>query len=254
MEISLIKAIIPWVLPPGVNFVGIVLGFALLRGRHKTAWVLIGSSLITLYAFSTFAVASALQVSLQQYPVADPETLLAEKVQAIVVLGGGRYPEGPEFGAETVSVDSFSRLRYAAYLYRKTELPVLSTGGSVHGEDGSEAELAKVALETEFNVPVRWTETEARNTAENASLSLKLLAEHGISKIALVTHAVHMPRSVKVFERVGFDVTPAPTLLSTRGDGDYGILSSVMPSARALSTSVACMHEYLGMLWYAIRY
>ena len=254
MELSLIKAITPWVLPPGANFVGVVLGLALLRRWRKTAWVLIGSSLTALYILSTYLVASALQGSLERYPVADPETLLAEKVQAIVVLGGGRYPVGPEFGAETVSVDSFSRLRYAAHLHRKTHLPILATGGAVHGESRPEAELAKIALETEFNVPVRWTETESRITAENAALSFKLLAQHGITKIALVTHASHMPRSVQVFERVGFDVTPAPTLLSTRGDGNYGLLSTVVPSARALNTTVVCLHEYLGMLWYAIRY
>ena len=58
--------------------------------------------------------------------------------------------------------------------------------------------------------------------------------------------------SVQVFERMGFDVTPAPTLLSTRGDGNYSLLSAVVPSARALNTTVVCLHEYLGMLWYAI--
>ena len=105
------------------------------------------------------------------------------------------------------------------HISRKTHLPILATGGAVHGESRPEAELAKIALETEFNVPVRLTETKSRITAENAALSFKLLAQHGIRKIALVTHAFHMPRSVQVFERVGFDVTPAPTLLSSAVTG-----------------------------------
>ena len=94
MELSLINAITPWVLPPSANFVGVALGLVLLRRWRKTAWVLIGSSLTALYFLSTYLVASALRGSLERYPVADPETLLAEKAQAIVVLGGGRYPVG----------------------------------------------------------------------------------------------------------------------------------------------------------------
>ena len=73
MELSLIKAITPWVLPPGANFVGVVLGLALLRrwrtipGAHRVM-------LTALYILSTYLVASALQGSLERYPVADPET------------------------------------------------------------------------------------------------------------------------------------------------------------------------------------
>ena len=91
---------------------------ALLRRWRKTAWVLIGSSLTALYS-QYLPGSERFARQLGAIPGCGSGTLLAEKVQAIVVLGGGRYPVGPEFGAETVSVKSFSRLRYAAHLHRK---------------------------------------------------------------------------------------------------------------------------------------
>ena len=81
-------------------------------------------------------------------------------------------------------------------------LPILVSGGSPN-RGKAEAEVMRDVLEQEFHVPVQWLETSSRVTGENAALSMAMLAKSGITSVALVTDAVHMPRAKLEFERVG---------------------------------------------------
>jgi uncharacterized SAM-binding protein YcdF (DUF218 family) len=254
MEFMFVKAVTPWILPPGVNFLVLVMGALCMRRWRRIGAVLIGCSLFTLYAMSTHDGASFLRSGLNTYQSPVPHELRDDGVEAIVIMGGGRYRVGPEFGGETVSAATSTRLRYGAYLHRLSGLPILVTGGSVYGESNSEAQLMKLAAARDFRVEVKWVEGQAQNSAENALRSATILAREGVKKIALVTHDVHMGRSVWAFERAGLLVVPAPTILDAPGDGSYGYLSTVFPSARALAVSSDVLHEYFGTLWYSLRY
>jgi uncharacterized SAM-binding protein YcdF (DUF218 family) len=96
----------------------------------------------------------------------------------------------------------------------------------------------------DYGVTLRWLEDRSRDTAENASLLTPILRRDGIKKIALVTDAVHMPRSVLEFERQGLAITPAPTgfVLPTRS----GLLMW-LPSTDGISASTRVLHELLGL-------
>lgn len=106
---------------------------------------------------------------------------------AIVVLGAGRNLGALEYGGETVSGGTLERLRYAAQLARRTRLPVLVTGGKPDGGTASEGQLMADVLERDFGVPVRWIESRAKNTEQNAVLSAALMAQSEITHILLVT-------------------------------------------------------------------
>lgn len=153
----------------------------------------------------------------------------------------------------TVNSRTLERLRYAATLGRKTGLPILVSGGQVFKRnEPPESVLMAGVLEKEFNIAVRWQEGRSRNTAENALYSRILLQALNIDRIVLVTHAFHMSRALTEFKRVGFDVQPAPTgYLST--EENLSLLSFI-PSAQALTVSSFVFHEYLGLLWYRLRY
>ena len=86
----------------------------------------------------------------------------------------------------------------------------------------------KEVLEKEFRVPVRWIEEASGNTRENAYKSFAILKKDGISRIALVTHAWHMPRAAREFEQAGFKVIPAATAYTTRYKTD---LFAFIPTA-----------------------
>ena len=237
-----------FLLPPLSLLLVMLIGFLLRRKRPRTAHTLIAGAFIFLWLLATPFVAETLLQSLEGSPQAlNHQTNTAD---AIVVLGGGTYFNMPEYAGDTVSSATLERIRYAAKLYRDTHKPILLTGGAPLGNSISEAQLMRNVLEEEFNTPVKWIETESNNTFENARYSFNLLQKSGIRRIFLVTHAWHMPRSVKVFQAAGFEVIPAPTLFTTR----YQInLLAFIPSASALHSSQKYLHEMIGMLWYQLK-
>lgn len=126
---------------------------------------------------------------------------------AILVLGGGRVPRAPEFGAADLSPDSLERLRFGVHLARATGLPIAFSGGTGWSQrrdvGAAEAEVARRVAERDFLKPIQWIEPDSRDTVENAIFSIRLLKGAGIRRIVLVTHAWHMPRALRAFERIG---------------------------------------------------
>jgi uncharacterized SAM-binding protein YcdF (DUF218 family) len=176
---------------------------------------------------------------------------LRNRAGAIVVLGGGRML-APEYGGDTVSQDTTERLRYAVRLHRASGLPLLVTGGAVFGEVVSEGELMQQALLDDFRVRAAWVESRSRNTYENALYTRPLLDGAGIHRILLVTHALHMPRALWAFRRVGIDAIPAP--MGYAGGGSGPLLLDLLPSSRGLSLSTGALHEWIGIVWYRLAY
>lgn len=235
-------------LPPGLFILLMLLGFLL----RRLFFVIL--ALLILYILSTPFVARQLISGLEVYP-ALTETQIGEgQAQAIVVLGAGRYLAAPEYSADTVSAAALVRLRYAAYLHRKTGLKIYATGGIPYQEGTvPEAELAKQALENELGTGPVEVEDDSNNTRENAQLTAKLLERDGIQKVYLVSHAWHLPRAVTEFERVGIKVVPAPTRFYGGGPEKKPTYRMWLPNIGALMLSRTALHEYLGQAWYEMR-
>ncbi len=246
---SLVKAL---VLPPAFQIVLALVGLILFLRYRRTGISLIALSLASLYLFSIVPVARALLMGLEIHPPLHDE-IMTDVNQAIVVPGGGRYTEAPEYGGDTVGVHTLERLRYAAVLLERTGLPILVSGGSPTAEGVPEATLMSRALEQSFAVQADWTETRSRNTAENAEYSARILQEEDVNRIVLVTHASHMRRAVWAFEKTGLEVIPAPTAYVTYKLNDQR-LPWFIPSMDALNGSHRALYEYFGFWWYRLRY
>ena len=132
-------------------------------------------------------------VALQGEPALDPEAL-PDDAEAIIILGAAAARLAPEYGGTTVGSFALVRLRYGASLHRRTQLPVLVTGGPVHGMEVTAAELMAETLEQELGTPVRWQERRAFNTHENALFAAEMLEAEGIRRVLVVTHAFHIQR------------------------------------------------------------
>ena len=237
-----------FLLPPLSLLLIAALGLCLWRKHPFSARMLLTFSFAMLWLLSTPYIADGLLHRLEGEPYAtDTKIPLAD---AIVVLGGGTYFHAPEYGGDTVSKETLERLRFAAKLQRETGKPILVSGGNPLGNSLSEGQQMKQVLEREFNVPVRWEETESDNTLQNAQLSYSMLKSAGIQRIYLVTHAWHMPRSVQAFQATGLQIIPAPTAYTTRYQTD---LLTFIPSATALRDSRTFFHELIGMLWYRLK-
>ncbi len=173
--------------------------------------------------------------------------------EAIVVLGSGRNLNVPEYaGGESTSLAGIERLRYAAHLHRATGLPILVTGGSPLAEARSEAELMRDVLQDEFQVPVKWLETESHTTWQNAQFTDEILATAGIQSAWLVTQAWHMPRSLYAFRNRKVQYLPASVSYSGAIQWtDYHM--NYIPQATALVRSSIALHEWIGLWWYRLR-
>jgi uncharacterized SAM-binding protein YcdF (DUF218 family) len=243
---ALLKSLL---LPPALQLLTLLLAWLLWRRWPRFARLLALLSLLSLYLLSTPWVSLQLLSYLTRDVVA-VNLQAAPAAQAIVVLGGGRHRQAAEFGGrDTVSAMTLQRLRYAAALQRQTGLPLLVSGGRVFGEPQSEAELMAGVLVQELAVPVRWVEAASRTTAENASQTAALLQPAGISRILLVTHAWHMPRSEYVFTGAGLQVLAAPTAFPD-ADVPPGTVLEWVPRAASLLASQTALHEILGLWQY----
>lgn len=238
-------------LPPGslilLLFLGLYWWRAPLLGKGL---VFIASS--TLLMLSLPIVSGKLMEGLESYPGLTNEQIELGNAQSIVVLGAGRDSDAPEYGADTVGALTLQRLRYAAWLQRRTGLPLYTSAGSPPREEMPLAHLMRDVLQDEFGVSVAGVEDQSQTTGENARLTAALLEPMGVSRIYLVSHAWHLPRAVEAFEQLGMIVTPAPTAFAHHDD-DTLLVSDFYPGARAFRSSFFALHEYIGRIWYGLR-
>lgn len=232
----------------------LLFGLLLRRRALRFAVTLSWCGVIALIVLSLPVTGHFLRALLENYapPLSAADARLRERTVAIVVLGGGRNTDAPEYGGETVSQETLERLRYGAKLHRISKLPLLVTGGTVYGESISEAALMQRVLNEDFGVRAAWIETRSRNTYENALYSRPMLEAAGIRRVILVTHALHMRRALWAFQRVGIDAVPAPMGYTRRGSGV--LLFELLPSSTGLSLTTGTVHEWVGLLWYQLTY
>ena len=222
------------------------------RVRRRLGLSVMALAALALWLLSCHAVAVWLaRHALPQVPPLEPSRLAqlrGQGVQAVVILGGGVLPSAPEYGQAQPSAATATRLRYGLELARRAQLPVGFAGGVGWAAVGSEqtATEAQVALAMARGQQqdIRWLDDQSRDTAENARFMRQVMQADGVRKIALVTHAWHMPRSLRHFEQAGFEVLPAPTgfvLPRSRP------LLEWLPSAEGLLTSHSVLREWLAL-------
>ena len=233
------------------------------RGLRTAALVV---ALALLWLGGNRLVAMSLLRSLEWRYLPSPELrAYSERAEVIVVLGGGtRTFEDPRPSSEVN--EAGDRLLYAAQLYRRGVAPrIVLSGGSarVTGEPGptDAQDMANVLVDIGIPREALILEATSRNTRENALQTWSILSGQGIERIVLVTSASHMPRSVRVFRRVGFDVVPAPTDFQVTQNGWafytrpnlWVQLYNLIPSAFHLEQTTRALKEYVGWVVYGMR-
>jgi uncharacterized SAM-binding protein YcdF (DUF218 family) len=211
-------------------------------------------ALLALFLLSTPFVAGTLATGLERIPALDEARILKllqseARPEAILVLGGGRHSQAPEYGADVPGTASLERLRYAARLARSTGLPIMVSGGSPYAkEEVSEAELGRRLLQEDYGIEDVLVEGASPNTRANLRLSAARFTELGYRRVFLVTHAWHMPRALAEADRVGLDVIPAPTGFFSTSLNLKPAWRQWLPSTKALHQSQMLIHEYLGLV------
>lgn len=253
MELGELKPLLgTLVLPPAGPLLLAGLGLLWVRRSKLAGGVVAVGGLGLLWLLSCNAVAVWLAQALLPPVLPLPaDALQSQKVQAIVVLGGGALPDAPEYGEAQPAAPTLTRLRYGLRLARQSGLPVAFAGGVGWGAMGAhtatEGEVAQRVAQKDFGTTLRWVDDQSRDTAENAVQTAKLLQPEGVRRIALVTDAAHMPRAAEAFVAAGFEVTPAPTRFVLPRSRP---LLEWLPTTHGLQASREVLHEWLGQ-WVA---
>lgn len=218
----------------------------LVRGLRAAAII----AVLLLATLSTPLVSGALLNRLELWDPLETTDASARGAQAIVILAAEQRPR-PEFGGWGPGPLSLERLRYGAYLAKRTGLPVLVSGGDPEGAGAPLADTLAAALEEGFGVRAALREPRSLNTAGNARNSAAILKARGVGRVLLVTHSWHMPRAKAAFERAGVSVVAAPTaavgdpFARLRNAGD--LARALVPQASGLQASYYFVHEAAGL-------
>ena len=131
-----------------------------------------------------------------------------QEAQAIVVLGAG-LRENSIMQQPNLNPSLLERVRFGAFLQRKTNLPILVSGRGSYPKV-SEAEVMKQVLEDEFHAYVDFVEDESDSTLENAKFTVAILKEHHIKRIFLVSNSWHLKRANYLFEKYAEEIEIIP--------------------------------------------
>jgi len=225
---------------------GLVLAW---RGRRT------GLRLATV-AIATIALVTLLPVGLwltRPLETRFPQPALPERVDGIVVLGGGTAPHLFVANGRPDFDDAGDRYLAMVELARRfPEAKVLFTGGigEIDGAPVAEADVVAALWARHGLPPERLVlDPEARNTIENARNALALARPKPGETWLLVTSAKHMPRSVGCFRAVGFETVPFP--VDYRSGGAPSPLDGLRVSERLYELDEA-MYEWYGLLYYRL--
>jgi len=237
------KIVSALILPPTSLILLAFVGLWLTKKHPRIGRTLAAFSLITLLILSLPVTGNALLQSLENLPPINEAQL--KDTQAIVILGGGKNNEAPEYGKQdTINRWTLQRLRYGAYLQQQTGKPILVTAGASFG-GRPEADAMAETLQRDFHAKDIWVEDQSKDTAENAAFSATILKEQGIKRIAVISQAWHLPRAIQSFEHQGLTVYPAPTDYTNEHNEP---VIRWLPKASALDKSSLSLKEYLGRL------
>ena len=232
----------------------------------KRPWV---SAVCTVLALTVLLVGSNSWVSMQVVKSLEWQNLPPRALptaDAIVVLGGATRSQVPPRPWIDLQEEG-DRILHGAQLYRQRKAPlVILSGGRIDWRGvsdraaGSEAADMATLMKT-MGVPASaiLQDATSQNTRENAVNVKQILDQHGLKRILLVTSAMHMPRSLRIFQKLGINAIAAPTdfLISTDEARDEQTIASALldsvPDADNLRRLTRALKEYVGLLIYGLR-
>ena len=234
----------------------ILFGFGLWKFRRvqkdktwRWCWGFLFSSFTLLALFSLPITAQGLAHMLQ-YGLGDFSEQPTDPLDAIVVLSAGldisRQQRKPKLSTETAA-----RFLHGVDMFMKNRARKLIFSGRTHPQI-SEAQIMS-DLAVSFGIPQEQIllEDNARNTWEHALYVHRMFPDPK-AKIALVTSAIHMQRSVQTFKQYFSEVFPMPSTSYTSFDPS-AFSSYFYPQTKSLYLTTQICREYVGLLWYGVR-
>jgi uncharacterized SAM-binding protein YcdF (DUF218 family) len=238
--------------PSSLAFLALAGGFLLLQFKHpKPGAFLLSLGFGIIVLFGVLPGGNVLVLPLEQRFSTRVMDVPQEKISGIILLGGFEDGSITDSRGGLALNESAERLTETVRLARALpDAKVIFTGGSgsLFGGEGIGSDIRKFFIDAGIEPSRIVIENNSRNTYENAMFTKALVKPQPPDKWLLVTSAFHMPRSVGVFRKAGYDVVPYPVDFRTRGRRD-----AVRPfdsiSAGLARTDLA-VEEWIGLLAY----
>ena len=260
MFLFLSKLIPLFFYPIGITCLLLFAALIFLWLNSKWTPVAIGLALSVLFLSGNTWTSNWLAQSLEWQNIPKTELPTAD---AIVVLGGGTrsqaYPR-----PDVDFTDAGDRVWYGANLYRAGKAPKIIVSGARiawKGDGNPESEdLTKLLVNMGVPKADIIPESNSLNTRENAVNVQKILKAENFKSVLLVTSAMHMPRSMAIFKRLGIKAIAAPTdyrisqleLDQPNRQTEAAILSFI-PNEECIILTTQAIREYIGIFVYKLR-
>ena len=173
--------------------------------------------------------------------------------EGIIVLGGAINDKVSQARQETVFDEGGERVTEAVVLAKRyPQARIVYTSGSSSFTDptSTEAAQARKLLSQMGIASERVTiEDKSRNTDENARFTAAIVHPQPSQRWIIVTSAFHMPRSMGIFEKAGFNPIAYPVAFRTQGRWRDDLRLTFDP-VRNLRIFEIAVHEWIGLVAY----
>ena len=234
-----------------ISFLGL---FFLWRGKRVlTGKILTTLGLVGLTIMSYNPVSRVLNTPLNcKYEAYSPNQLKKSgtesdtTVKYVVVLAGGHKSDPNIPATSQLSGHSLIRLVEGVRILRQNPGArlILSGGGFVDPVPEA-AVMAQVSRFMGVQKDDMIIESTSNDTKDQARLIKPIV---GTAPFVLVTSAIHMPRSMALFQSFGMNPIPGPAGSTSRVKMPFSPLD-LFPSVDALEDTTEAVHEYLGLMW-----
>jgi uncharacterized SAM-binding protein YcdF (DUF218 family) len=196
-----------------------VLGAGLALGRTRLA----AAGFLSLLAIGFSPLSYMLLLPLEnRFPL--PRLEQVGDVKGIIILGGFEDAYGTQARGTLLVGDAAERLTEGVLLaHRLPRARVVFSGGSaaiIGASPSAAGAVANYIIGTGIAADRVILESASRNTRENAVMTYDIVRPKPGERWLLVTSAFHMPRSMGVFRKAGFDVVAWPVDYRTTGLSD----------------------------------
>jgi len=239
--------------PPNLSL--LILAIAVLCAlarRKRTALALTGMGLIWVLVWSLPITAIYLGGRLEnRFPYQMPNRVSSGDV--IVVLGGNTQSNRSNWFEPYIRLTAVDRIDRAGDLYFAQKAPkIVVSGGSLEGPVSEAHGMARVLRQKAVPEAAIILENNSRNTYENALFSKKIFEQQKFSQVLVVTSALHMPRAIATFRKLGIDAIAAGMAPQITPPTSIA-LNLWLPHTRSLEASRSIIKEYLGLFGYWLR-
>jgi len=181
-----------------------------------------------------------------QYKLPSNEVL--SDLDMVVILGGGMNISGGLREHAEARGLTYARMFNGVQFFKQSGARKLALCG------GSAEVMKELALELGVEESTIITETRSHTTMKNATELVKLLPPGEQRQIGLVTSALHMLRSEKTFKKQFPNDIIVPIPVNYIYSPEWYYLKHWIPSTKTFLNSNYAIHEWIGIVYYSIRY